>query len=186
MIPVLIYTAIKVQVIIVKKNETKGYVERRRSIKLLSSMIPNINKFVSTIIDAGYDNQKIVGSNDLKLLPIKDSCCWNMYICCNAQTKEFHSENDVGYTLISVPNQNIPSFKKTPTFLFKLNERKDIGLELTNEISFLYSGLFLEHRQAMTSDQDKKIPFYNVSSYSNRKLFNHLKKSLHRYNDNVE
>ena len=43
--------------------------EIRRSIKLLSSMIPNINKFVSTIIDAGYDNQKIVGSNDLKLLP---------------------------------------------------------------------------------------------------------------------
>ena len=148
-----------------QKIETKGYVEIRRSIKLLSSMIPNINKFVSSIIDAGYDNQKIVGSNDLKLLPIKDSGCWNMYICCNAQTKEFHSENDVGYTLISVPNQNIPSFKKTPTFLFKLNEKKVIGLELTNEISFLYSGLFLEHRQAMTSDQDKNfhsIMFYHI------------------------
>ena len=57
--------------------------------------------------------------------------CWHTSICIDAQTEQFHTEDDCCYTLICVPNQ---SFEKNTDnsnsydFIFKMNHEQEITL----------------------------------------------------------
>ena len=64
-----------------------------------------------------------------------------MSVCVNASTADFHTEKDVLYTLIAVPQQDYITTKKngnTYQFMFKLNEYDCISLDLIPNMSFFF------------------------------------------------
>ena len=68
---------------------------------------------------------------------------WSTCFSVNATTGLFHNEDDCTYTVISVPSQlkSVNRYK----FLFQLNERNIIGVELNPNLSFIFSGILLTH-----------------------------------------
>ena len=113
---------------------------------------------------------------------------WDTNVCVNASTGEFHTEKDTSYTLITVPQQDFKSQKYSGNvynFLFKLNHNNLLSLPLTPDLSLLFSGTFLTHRQKGNYSQDKSSkPFVNLSSYGNQRLFTHIRKSFFRNSTN--
>ena len=68
-----------------------------------------------------------------------------------------------------------------PMFLFKIGKKEQIMLPLVNNMSFVYNGKFIMHRQAYTpSNNSYSRKFFNLSSYGNEKLFNHLRRTFDR------
>ena len=54
-------------------------------------------------------------------------------------------------------------------------------LPLSNDLSFLYNGKFVTHRQVYYLDEhDLEKLFFNLSSYGNEKIFNHLRRACQR------
>ena len=72
-------------------------------------------------------------------------------------------------------------------FIFQLNEIKSIGITMHNNTNFIFSGLFLTHKQVCNrknkSNDTEKKAFFNLASYGNARLFNHFKQSLIRNNN---
>ena len=70
----------------------------------------------------------------MKEQTISDSGLWQSEICINAMTRDFHTEKDITYTLISVPDQCHDGKNKkkalTPTFLFQINDNMTFGFKL--------------------------------------------------------
>lgn len=66
-------------------------------------------------------------------------------------------------------------------FLFHLNTENICELSLNEDISLLFSGQCLSHKQIYdvlpVKDDDL---FINLSSYGNHKLFTHIRKSFNR------
>ena len=89
--------------------------------------------------------------------------------------------------MITVPNQHIDREKhpsQQPAFIFKINEQQNITLPLTSDVTFFYNASFLTHRQSYTPTETKDShKFYNISSYANEKIFNHLRLSFERSNN---
>ena len=68
-----------------------------------------------------------------------------------------------------------------PVFIFKTNDETKLVLPLQNNTSFMHSGKFVTHRQNYQTNTDCNCdPFLNFASYSNEKLFNHLRKTFER------
>lgn len=64
----------------------------------------------------------------------------------NGRTNEFYTENNLTYTVISIPKQEAVSKQKHEyTFLFNVKERHNISIRLTAGTSFLCSGKLLTH-----------------------------------------
>ena len=96
----------------------------------------------------------------------------------NASTASFHTENDCTYTLIGVPVQPKHNLYK---FLFKINERITFSVVMNQNVSFIFSGSFLEHRQEFSSFTDDASGFFfNVASYGNGRLLSHIRQSILR------
>ena len=110
-------------------------------------------------------------------------------MCVNASTGDFHTEKDTSYTLITVPSQEIKEQKKIGneySFLFKLNANTTISLPLSIDLTFLFSGMFISHRQRGNNSKKKEdSPFINLSSYGNQRLFTHIRKSFSRTDEEV-
>jgi len=67
-------------------------------------------------------------------------------------------------------------------FLFHLTAKKYMSIPLYPGVSFIFSGTFLTHRQhRLEKTELNKEKFFNIASYGNKRLFNHIKKS---YNNN--
>ena len=154
----------------------------------LSKIVRQIDRFIMPLLDTA---NRLQCSNGNILLKKKENECaamWNTNICVNASTGEFHTENDTSYTLITVPQQDFKSQKNcgnTYNFLFKLNEGNQISLPLIPNVSCLFSGLFLYHRQKGNDSKEQlHKPFVNLSSYGNQRLFTHIRKSFTRNNTN--
>ena len=140
------------------------------------------------IINAAYDMQCKEGIALLNKELTSDVGCWNAFLFVEGRTHNFHCEDDCAYTFITVPQQERRIYthpQHEPCFLFKLNESQTLTLPLYNDLSFLYNASFLTHRQryepAVNMDDNK---FFNISSYANAKLFNHLRKSFAHLNEN--
>lgn len=71
-------------------------------------------------------------------------------MCINAVTKTFHAEKDIGYTLISVPDQErsltSKDKRKDSYFLFQICE-KTIALKIKNNVSFIFHSILITHCQ---------------------------------------
>lgn len=169
---------------IASQIETAASGEMFAAVHNLSCVIPNLGQLLFPVLDIGHDLQKSWGDVNLKKVSKGPDSMWNMSVCVNASTADFHTEKDVSYTLIAVPKQDHSMAKKmgnTYQFLFKLNENNCISFDLHPNISFCFSGTFLTHRQkgndSKESDDNK---FVNLSSYGNYRLFTHIRKSFLR------
>ena len=98
--------------------------------------------------------------------------------------EDFHIERDTAYTIISVPNQVIKTNRladEYACFKYKITESLEISLPMVTNLCFMYNANFLMHRQEYVADLSPDgNRFYNISSYANEKLFNHLRKSFQR------
>ena len=99
----------------------------------------------------------------------------------NGSTTQFHSEVDCTYTLMTVPQQTF-NFKQNienlPSFLFQFTTAHHAMIELIEDVSIVYNGRFLIHRQHFIKEAMEQEQFYNISCYGNNKLFNHLRKTF--------
>ena len=161
----------------------------RNGIVNMSKVIPELKHMLSPIINAAYAMQC---DKDVKFLTkdiTSDVGCWNAFLFVEGRTEYFHVENDCAYTFITVPQQNQRKYlhpTHEPVFLFKLNELQTLTLPLHNDLSFIYNASLLTHRQRYEPDLDmNSTKFFNISSYGNAKLFNHLRKSFGRLNDKL-
>ena len=111
---------------------------------------------------------------------------WQSPVCVNTSLSILYTECDCTYAMISIPLQKIKRSKKSKMdsmFIFRLNKDSTISLPLQSGLSFVFSGLFLTHRQNYPNHlQNNQETFYNVASYGNTKLFNHLRCSFQRNN----
>ena len=109
---------------------------------------------------------------------------WKTNVCVNATAGQFHTEKDTSYTIITVPMQDYGKQKRegnTYEFQFRLDDNNCIVLPMTPELTFIFSGIFVTHRQACNSKTSNNLePFINLSSYGNERLFNHICKSFFR------
>ena len=155
-------------------------------ISSMKKSVPEIIHLLCPIINAAFHKQSSQGIELLHSQKVSNHGCWNSFLFADVRTKTFHRENDCAYTMITIPKQEMdrnqhPANK--PSFLFKINEEQVITLPLMNDVSFFYNASFLTHRQSyLPSDSKCQNKFFNVSSYANKKLFNHLRLSFDRLN----
>ena len=102
-----------------------------------------------------------------------------------SRTEIFYIKKDCAYTYITIPNQvvehNTSPGAHKPLFIFKINENLQINLPLSIDLEFVYNAKFLTHRQEYTQRFEQcRAKFYNIPSYANEKLFNHLRASFAR------
>ena len=95
---------------------------------------------------------------------------------------KYHTEPDYSYTVIRVPQQNAMT-GLYPSFLFKINDTITLSLEMKQKTSFIFSGTFLTQRQSIIRSNKVKPGqglFFNISTYGNQRLLNHVIKSCER------
>ena len=161
----------------------------KKAVTVFKRVFPKIHKLISPLIDAAFHLQQSHTDVNLRETETSPYGIWQCEVCCNAMTKLFHTEKDVTYTVISVPRQYSKSRlnRRQPTyFLLKLNDNKTVGIELLDDLSFLFSGTGITHRQFCQDSydeeklKDESKQFYNVACYGNEKLFRHIKASFMR------
>ena len=139
---------------------------------------------ISPIIDTADELQNTIGNANLKRVETACRGCWNMFLSINAMTEHLHTENDCGYNVIKVPTQEFEWKRKDiqmPVFIFNMNKKQQIALPLQTKTSFMYYGKFVTNRQHYRCNTDRSCEtFINLASYSNEKLFNHLRKTFER------
>ena len=161
------------------------------SVKSLSRVLPQVKNFISPLLLAAKSKQEKLGSINFKDVDTTKDGIFQSVVCVNSTTKVFHTEKDCTYTLITVPSQTTPKVenKKTrsPThFMFKLNENEVLALKMKQNVSFIFHGYTLTHRQHCIDSYRDNIPmeeyqpFYNIGCYGNHRLFKHIKKSFER------
>ena len=171
-------------------NDNAKYVEEMccdvivHAVISLSKIIPDLKYLLSPIIDTAEKIQTVLNDFVLQRVKSSSSGCWNAFLYVNGKTDIMHSEKDCAYTLITVPSQevlkNVPLCNQ-PVFIFQIGTKEQIMLPLVNNISFVYNGNFIMHRQAFTPLENSNSPkFFNISSYGNAKIFNHLRRTFER------
>ena len=155
-----------------------------RAIQDLYRVLPKIKLIISPIVATAYELQASKKNINIKEGYASKSGCWQTSICVNATTGKFHCENNCTYTLISVPKQNTTTTERkihNYHFLFSLSDKKKLNIPLFHGISFVFSAAFLSHRQHRNQfNNSKDESFFNVASYGNKRLFNHIKKSFNK------
>ena len=118
----------------------------------------------------------------MQKVSISECGMWQSSICVNGQTTNLHTENDCTYTIITVPEQS----KEENTvddyiFLFQIKKGETIGIKMWDGISFMFSGKYLSRRQAHNeTTTTKNSLFFNIASYGNEMLYNHIKRTINR------
>ena len=122
---------------------------------------------------------------NFKNLMTSNNGLWQSSLCIDCKTDVLHTENDTTYTFITILKKNMgETFTTTSdhtSFLFQLNAKNNIGIQLHQNISFMYSGKYLLHRQHSTivrkSDKGQLV---NIACYRNEQLSNHLRTTFDR------
>ena len=186
-----------------KKSATKEQVEENDeflekivadevelSVVRISKYFPNIRTLIAPILQVAYEKQMDNCDVNFNLSKTSKDGLWQSELCINAITREFHTERDITYTLISVPQQyNDESSKRNPSptyFLFQLDNDNIIGFKTTENTSFIFNGTMLTHRQFNQDGYEKEsvqetiANYHNIACYGNQRLFNHLRHSFRR------
>ena len=168
------------------KNKMMQYLasaEQSKGIINISKFLPSIHNHIAPIINKAAAIQRKKGNINLLHVPGCEEGCWKTSVCVNAETKLFHTEDDCGYTVITVPKQATNGVGNYH-FLFMLQPKCYIGIKMNINVSFVFSGHLLTHRQHCSMNDgynSSNLNFINCSSYANKRLFNHIKKSLLRH-----
>ena len=115
----------------------------------------------------------------------------NSHLCLNAETRTYHTECDVSYTVVAVPSQpskfgNEGEVNKGH-FEFQINNEFIVVIPMKVGIVFSYSGFMLTHRQQIYRKDQTMSPFINIVLYNSKRLFNNMVTSFRRYlNDKDE
>ena len=92
-----------------------------------------------------------------------------------------YNEEGCTYTLIHVLKQENEDKCNAYKFKFAINSKHNITIPLVDYTTIMFSGLMLTHRQTFEPDEShEKATFVNFGSYGNRKLFNHIRRSVLR------
>ena len=155
--------------------------ELKDGIESLGSVIPLLKEYIAPVFQIAHELQATVGDINLKKDKYSEFGIWKSVFCINARTSDFHTEDDCSYTVITVPRQKLMSKEQNYQFLFKFNSLECISLEMKQPITFMFSGKCLLHRQATNKESnDDCNSFYNFATYTNKKIFSHVKQSLIR------
>ena len=152
-------------------------------VEQLSRILPEIKLLLSPILNSAYEMQQTIDLTILTPLKVTKSGSWNSHIFVDSCTENFHVEKDCAYTCIHVPNQD---FKKginiceQPGFVFQLNNNQRVLLPFNRTVSIVYNAQCLSHRQVYYPENEKRENFFNVATYANENLFNHLRKTFNR------
>ena len=67
--------------------------------------LPNISHLIAPILNIAYDKQEDDGDVNFKTATTSKHGLWQSELCCDAMTRDFHTEKDITYTFISIPLQ---------------------------------------------------------------------------------
>lgn len=95
-----------------------------------------------------YKLQSIVGNINIEKLSVTNEGIWQSSLSVNAVTKGMYTEDDVTYTTISIPLQQIKSIARKYHSIFQLNNKCIVSLPLIDGTTLLFSGKLLTHRQS--------------------------------------
>ena len=114
----------------------------------------------------------------------KSICNW---ICIDAQTKDYHEDDDSSYSLICVPFVDLhksPQYCQSRgqySFVFCWDEYcsddAKVSIKLDPGVGIYFLGPACNHKQMMKRNGS----FVNMSSYQNKRLFDTLKCSIKRH-----
>ena len=155
--------------------------ELELSIMYLSKLIPKLNLYIAPVISVANEIQHDIGNCNIKEMECSNSGLWNCSLCISCQTEELHTENDFTYTVITTPAQE--NTDVVVNFLFELQEKSTIGIQLDPGLSFIFSGKYLTHRQVIDDRTKNNGDFVNIASYGNQRLYNHIKTTINRICD---
>ena len=104
------------------------------------------------------------------------------YICINAETYDLHIETDCAYTMIISP-LCASGINANGKYVFEFEwkgEDEMIQLILNQRSTVYYNGHGIGHRQKVLRNKvyGSGGDFWNIISYENKKLFNHIICSL--------
>ena len=150
----------------------------------LSRLLRNLKDMISPVLIAAYNYQHELKCNIMSDVESSKHGVWQSQICVNAQTSELHTEKDCTYTIIGIPNQNmkaLPKRRKNNLFLLHLNKNNVFAIPMLPQTYFMFSGLYITHRQNSGGFSiANKESFFNVASYDNQQLLNHLRTTFIR------
>ena len=149
----------------------------------LERHVPNLPSLISPIIGISHAQQKVKGDINLKEISSSRDGLWQINMCVNAETTQYHIERDCTYTIIHVPQQVKYNDHSKYHFMFKTADDMNIAIPMQVGTTILFTGQFLTHTQSGCIDSTvENDTFFNFSSYGNDKLFTHIKKSIARVN----
>ena len=158
--------------------------EINRATSTLQRRFRNIHLLLAPVVKTAHAIQELVGDINLKSLCTSEKGSWQFNVWVNATTALPHTERDCSYTLITVPLQHAQrKIKGThlPKFRLQLQEKHNLTLSYDYHLSFIFSGYYITHNQtAPDKSFNTNYPFINMSSYSNKNVFSHMRTSLLR------
>ena len=120
------------------------------SVNDISRYIRNISSLICPVLNVAFEMQKEYGDVNLQKLFAEDSWLWMSSICVNAKTTQYHVEDDCTYTVVKVPQQNKKmngNYVSSRIFMLQMNECTTYTINLEQNLTFMYSGTFISHRQ---------------------------------------
>jgi hypothetical protein len=110
----------------------------------------------------------------------------SMFMNIDYECEEFHNEEDMSYTLLSVPPQEAFKYRDKTGVYFQfrfVDEIVDVSMDVGSVVYF--NGYFIEHRQCIKTKEPGKS-FINVSAYGNKRLFTNLRSTCKRLLQNCD
>ena len=124
---------------------------------------------VAPVIHVAHELQSTVGDIIIEKPYVANVGIWQISLTVNTETKDMHPEDDVTYTTISVPLQQIPSADRMYYCMFQLNHRYNVSLPLIEGTTLLFSGKLLIHEQSYNAfDSTDDELFFSYASYGNK------------------
>ena len=133
------------------------------SIDNLSKVVRNLEALISPVMSAAYEHQKGFETNILINVESSKHRIWQLQICVNASTAGLHTETDCIYTVTAVPNQytkKLPKKRKHNLFLLHLNAQNIYSVPMIPQRYFIFSSLFITHRQHSGGFDANNIDFF--------------------------
>ena len=110
----------------------------------------------------------------------------SMYMNIDYECEEFHNEEDMSYTLLSVPPQEAFKFRDKTGVYFQfhfVDEIVNVSMDVGSVVYF--NGYFIEHRQCIKKKEPGES-FVNLSAYGNKRLFTNLRSTCKRLLQNCK
>ena len=150
----------------------------------------NLNSIIEYVVQGGQCISHALAELSIELakpsenIPIYNEGMVSAFICNNAQTRKKHWEKDSSYTMIASPYSD-GGVNRYGFFAFEFEWNRHTGgclkLKLKPGTVFYYTGCFIMHRQVSQIDLGRNFcdfNCWNLSSYTNKRLYDNVKKSL--------